>query len=322
VDARQPEVMKAVLINSADKIQDTGDGNFLGMERTVVDTDGVSDWLDSNAFSDVGPGDTVGEVPLDLRLGAGHLNANRARTQFNPGEWEPDAADVPLIGWDFDTTTGDDDINKYAFAAALRDNSFVSLTLAWDRTVEFDVDGGTTGKYDIGDSFIDDCCFADLDLYLMPAGAANLNQAITSSSSLDINDTLEHIFFEIPAAGDYEIWVHQLSSQFGQAQDYALVWWAVADMPVFVPGDYNGDQIVNAQDYNVWRSGFGSNVTPGTGADGNGNGEVDAADYVVWRKNLAAGSGSLAAVPEPNGLMLLAFVSILLSCRKWRGTAC
>jgi hypothetical protein len=313
-DARRHEVMKAVLINSADKIEDDGTlapiGSFLGMERTVEDVDGDT-WLDSNAFNDVGPGDTEGQVPLDLRLGAGHLNANRARTQFNPGEWDPNAADVPLIGWDFDTTIGDDDILKYAFSAALRDESYISLTLAWDRTVLFDLDGGTAGKYDIGDTFLDDCCFTDLDLYLMPAGATNLNQAITSSAAEDTNDTLEHIFFEITNAGDYEIWVHQFSSQFGFGQDYALAWWAVADQSIFDPGDYNGDMIVDIQDFNFWKANFGEMVTPGAGADGNGDGTVDAADYVIWRKNSIAGSGSLASVPEPSGVLLLVFGMVL-----------
>lgn len=37
LDARRHEVMKAVLINSADKIQDNGDGLRLGMTRTVID---------------------------------------------------------------------------------------------------------------------------------------------------------------------------------------------------------------------------------------------------------------------------------------------
>jgi hypothetical protein len=312
-DARQPEVLKAVLLNSADKIE-----GILGMERTVVDTDGVSTWLDTNAYNDVGPGDTVGETPLDLRMGVGHLNANRARTQFSSGEYDPAAAPIPAIGWDFDTTTGDDDIKKYAFSPSLLGSDYISATLAWNRTVEFDSDGGTIGQYDIGDSFLDDCCFANLDLYLMPAGATTLAQAITSSQADDGNDTVEHMFFQLPITGAYEIWVHQLNSQFGQTQDYALAWWAAATNPVFPPGDFNGDQVVDAQDYNVWRGDFGDTVTAGTGADGNANGMIDAADYVVWRKNLiGVGSGAgLTAVPEPSALNLLIVAGLLCAWRR------
>ena len=83
------------------------------------------------------------------------------------------------------------------------------------------------------------------------------------------------------------------------------------------PGDYNGDGIVDAQDYNVWRGGLGTDVTPGTGADGNGNEKIDAADYVVWRNSLTAGSGtSLASVPEPIEFMPLMFAGAMLLNRR------
>ena len=63
-DARRHEVMKSVLMNSADKLKDDGSvldpntgqpfpvGTLLGMERTVVKQDGVSTWLDSFAYND------------------------------------------------------------------------------------------------------------------------------------------------------------------------------------------------------------------------------------------------------------------------------
>ncbi|MEX2308111.1 MAG: S8 family serine peptidase [Pirellulales bacterium] len=60
--ARRHEVMKAVLMNSADKLIDDGTvmvegsavpmGGLLGMERTVVKQDGTSTWLDSQAYDD------------------------------------------------------------------------------------------------------------------------------------------------------------------------------------------------------------------------------------------------------------------------------
>lgn len=39
-DARRHEVMKAILMNSADKLEDTGDGQQLGMEKTIQRRDG------------------------------------------------------------------------------------------------------------------------------------------------------------------------------------------------------------------------------------------------------------------------------------------
>jgi hypothetical protein len=77
-------------------------------------------------------------------------------------------------------------------------------------------------------------------------------------------------------------------------------------------GDYNGDGIVDAADYTVWRDHLGQTVTPGTNGDTNGDGTVDQTDYGIWAANFgqtAAGAGATsgatgsasanAAVPEP-----------------------
>ena len=69
-------------------------------------------------------------------------------------------------------------------------------------------------------------------------------------------------------------------------------------------GDFNGDGRVDANDYSMWRSTFGSTVA--LAADGNSNGIIDAADYVVWRHN-AGQLLSSNSVPEPSsGILLLA----------------
>ena len=62
------------------------------------------------------------------------------------------------------------------------------------------------------------------------------------------------------------------------------------------PGDYDANGIVEPADYVVWQNAFGTNMSPGTGADGNGNGVVDAADYTVWRDHLGAVAGAAGAV--------------------------
>jgi hypothetical protein len=57
---------------------------------------------------------------------------------------------------------------------------------------------------------------------------------------------------------------------------------------VSLPGDFDRNRGVDAMDQTRWRASFGLAVERGTGADGNGDGVVDAADYVVWRQNLGA----------------------------------
>ena len=55
-----------------------------------------------------------------------------------------------------------------------------------------------------------------------------------------------------------------------------------------IAGDYDGNRVVDHDDYVKWKSQYGTIVAPFTESDGNGDGKVDAADYVIWRKNLGA----------------------------------
>jgi T5SS/PEP-CTERM-associated repeat protein len=70
-----------------------------------------------------------------------------------------------------------------------------------------------------------------------------------------------------------------------------------------VAGDYNGNGVVDAADYSIWRDTLGQ-VGAGLLADGNHNNTIDAGDYDVWKSNFGMTSGSGAAapapVPEPN----------------------
>jgi hypothetical protein len=88
-----------------------------------------------------------------------------------------------------------------------------------------------------------------------------------------------------------------------------------------LPGDFNGDGVVDAADYTVWRDTLGS--TTDLRADANLNGIVDSGDYQMWVANYgttaSAGSGaSSAAVPEPSSAILgfLALGLILVSRRR------
>lgn len=77
-----------------------------------------------------------------------------------------------------------------------------------------------------------------------------------------------------------------------------------------LPGDYNGDNIVNAADYTVWRDNLGapdeSAFAVGTG---NGGG-VDITDYSNWRMRFGdTGVLTATVAPEPGTVFLL-----LVSC--------
>ena len=89
-----------------------------------------------------------------------------------------------------------------------------------------------------------------------------------------------------------------------------------------IPGDYDGNGIVGPEDYDVWKSNFGSTVN--LAADGNH--VIDAADYSVWRDKVGATLGtsggsagplpSHAGVPEPSALPLVVTGTLAMCFRR------
>ena len=214
-DSRRHEVMKAVLLNSAEKIKDSGNGLRLGMSRTILTKDNQT-WLDSDAAQDR-------KIPLNFQMGTGQLNAFRAYQQFSPGEWNS-SAPVPPIGWNYQSVKASS-YQDYVLEKPLQQGSFVSATLAWDRQVELQ-DSNNNGQYDVGESFRDRG-LNNLDIYLMRAEDNDTNQSIWSSES-DV-DSVEHIFHEIPATGRYKIRVQFRQPVNAENQAYAIAWWTVPE---------------------------------------------------------------------------------------------
>lgn len=219
LDARRQEVMKAVLLNAADKILDSGDGLHLGMSRTML-TIANHTWLDSDAYRDRA-------IPLDAELGTGQLNAFRAYQQFSPGQWNP-ATPVAAIGWDYRAiaasgTADTPNIRDYQFEKPLQGGSFVAVTLAWNRLVELQDSNGNE-QFDAGERFADKG-LNNLDIYLMRAEENDINQSIWSSVSPV--DSVEHIFHEIPATGRYKIRVVYHGQKNEAVQPYAIAWWTM-----------------------------------------------------------------------------------------------
>lgn len=213
LDTRRHEVMKAVLLNSAEKIQDSGDGLRLGMTRTLLAKNN-RDWTESEADRDP-------QVPLDYQLGAGQLNAFRAYQQFSPGQYAP-VAPVPAIGWDYRSVdTGV--YRDYVLDRPLAERSWVSITLTWDRLVELQAPTRNQ-EYEVGDKFRD-LGLNQLDLYLMPADENRLDRSLWSSTSSV--DSVQHIFHQIRDPGKYKIRVHFRKAINLPRQAYALAWWTV-----------------------------------------------------------------------------------------------
>jgi hypothetical protein len=81
-------------------------------------------------------------------------------------------------------------------------------------------------------------------------------------------------------------------------------------------GDYNGDHVVNAADYTVWRDHLGQTVAPFSGADGDGSGVIDQGDYTFWKNhfgNVVPGAGSGAGTVAAAQLQEVAPATVVTS---------
>jgi hypothetical protein len=90
-----------------------------------------------------------------------------------------------------------------------------------------------------------------------------------------------------------------------------------------IPGDVNGDLIVNTSDYQLIRNNF--QLTGATRAQGdlNADGLVNFTDFRIWKNNRAPGSGADIdfldfTTPEPSSLVLLLIATMSFSARRFK----
>jgi hypothetical protein len=129
-----------------------------------------------------------------------------------------------------------------------------------------------------------------------------------------------------PKAGNtWQIMNYTALSDYSSANDnlvalgngYTLTYHATyATLEYHMPGDINGDGLVDVADYNVWAANVGKTGATWSQGDLNGDGLVDVADYNIWAANV----GQTAGAPEPATLALLAIggLALLRRCRPYR----
>jgi glucose/arabinose dehydrogenase len=90
------------------------------------------------------------------------------------------------------------------------------------------------------------------------------------------------------------------------------------------PGDFDADADVDADDFAVWKAGFGttSGALPANG-DADGDGDVDGADFLAMQRNLGwsalnAGTPASAAVPEPTSSTVIALLAAAMLVTRGR----
>jgi hypothetical protein len=203
-DSHDARVLKATLMNSADKIPGWNNGQ------------------DPHPNGNGGVRTTQG---LDNRVGAGRMNLNRAFDQYLggtsdvPGTSLGNLGDVGAIGWDFGRV-GQGIDNDYYIDPLLGASTQFTATLTWFR------DRATVGTTSYVDLSYDNL---NLELWSVEEGVA----IDLIADSISRYNNSEHFSFALPATGQYMLRVVWAEELFDQALDaneefYGLAWAGVA----------------------------------------------------------------------------------------------
>ncbi|MEM7681329.1 MAG: S8 family serine peptidase [Planctomycetota bacterium] len=329
-----PLVLKATLLNSADKVNDPAGFAW---------TPGYSGALPSTVN-----GVYTVPAPLDVHSGAGQADGLALFDQYAVGEQGPGA--VETVGWDFGTL-GQDTSTDYDIDRTLSAGEQIAVTLTWYRDVgRFDEPGGG-GVIDENDTFSALRPLADFNLQVLRDG-------VLVAESVSPVDSVEHLYFTAPDAGDYTLRVvRPFSASNDPAEVYGLAWSvgtlgvtgdfdfdgdidandldlisAGVGQPRFevdldgdadfddlltlltgadylnsAQGDFNADGTVDLLDFDALAQAFGG-AGVYTAGNANGTGDVDLLDFDILAQNFGFGSGA-AQVPEPAGLAMLSLAA-------------
>ncbi len=195
--SRDPKLMRAVIMNSANK--------------SVKDLAGTR-W-DENV--NLGKG----AAAISNETGTGQLDAMEAFQQYAPGRSAPTLGNggtgnfVKTTAWDLGTATGIgvNNSNDYAIDQKLRKGTYLTSTLTWERRV------------DSTDANVNNWTYRglnDLDL-----GVSRLGQIQTLlSSSVNRDGTSEHNVYKVGLSDHYYVRAWQNSVADGASTAYALAW--------------------------------------------------------------------------------------------------
>lgn len=190
-EARQPNVVKAILMTGADKTAGWDNGQFVNAQGQIIT-----------------------EQSLDWAAGAGLLNLDRSFDLLTAGTTNLPTAggEVERRGWDFGVLDEFGTFNDYLITDELLGGSDFTASLSWMRN-RGELDGNTLITGDFGQ--------ANLQLQIWDADFTTM---IASSESQ--YNVVEHLFFELPHSGSFGMRVHYDSNTFGDAYTvaYGLAW--------------------------------------------------------------------------------------------------
>jgi hypothetical protein len=142
-------------------------------------------------------------------------------------------------------------------------------------------------------------------------GPTRTHSLMPDSPAIDAGD-----INAIPGVGSVPL-LDQRGMPYGRVKDGGIGGYRIdiGALELQLPGDYNGDRVVNSADYTAWRNAVGTQVAPFAAADGNGSTWIDMGDYHVWKQNygqvLPMGAAAIRDVPQKHPEVTAAPAAIL-----------
>jgi hypothetical protein len=143
---------------------------------------------------------------------------------------------------------------------------------------------------------------------------AESHERLLTATEMTFYDLLaEHYTSQVPL-GEPDPYIGFNWAPISRFFGHGTTWTSTIPLPL--PGDFNGNGIVDAADYTLWRDHLGTSFSLGGNGDETGAsaGVVDQADYLFWKSHFGetpwSGSSAFASVPEPAPWIL--FVSSLV----------
>jgi autotransporter-associated beta strand protein len=194
LQSRDARVVKAVLMNSADKLPGWNNVQAVNSAGTVVTTQS-----------------------LDWAQGAGQLNLNRAYDQYLSGTMDvPGTGGGPIsnLGWDYGALTLGGN-NDYPIQGTLHGGTVLDVTLDWFRDCPAPSlnSGGTLVASTQG--------FANLDLQVWNSTFTQLY-----AESISQYNNVQELHYLVPSSGQYAIRASYVGQMFGTpvTEPYGLAW--------------------------------------------------------------------------------------------------
>jgi hypothetical protein len=247
--------------------------------------------------------------------------------------WDPEG-DRYVVGADMDftfTASGGGPPRQLNIPVNLAGHSNVQLTVALAATdadfepgdaaagtpdyLAISIDPNGTGAFELLAEFTGNAAKSFEEVQVENgARVLDANNAAIFTGFVLSNQMFRDYTVDLPAGGANAVIRFEANSTFVN-EIVALDDVRVAVAPTPITGDFNGNGIVDAADYVLWRNGGPLQNDPTQG--------VQPEDYTVWRTNFGRTAGAASAlgtanVPEPAAVALLLIGALGLSgaCRK------